>query len=701
MKRLLLIILVLSLAFAGCTGENKESSINGDNPLLAEFDTPFQVPPFDKIKVEHYLPAMKVAMEEHKKEIEAIVNNTEAPTFKNTMEPLFNSGALLDKVSAVFYSQSSIKGTDEMLKVRAELAPLMSAHGDEIQFNEKLFERVKAVYENRENENLNEEQLFLLESEYKGFVRNGANLDAEQKKELGEINQKLAVLSAKFSSNLLAENRSFQLVIDNEDDLEGLPEGVVAAAAGAAKAAGQEGKWIFTTDKPSMLPFLTYSPKRELRAKLYDAYTHRGDKNNEHDNKQVLADIMNLRVKKAKLLGYDNYANYVLESRMAKNSDGVMGLLNQLWTPALNLAKNEVKEMQKLIDQEGGNFKLAAHDWWYYAEKLRIAKYNLDDNELRPYFKLQNVIDGSFYVANQLYGITFHRLNDIPLPHEEALAYEVKEADGSHLGVLYLDYHPREGKGVGAWCGRYRGATYEDGKRVTPVVTIVGNFTRPSGDTPALLSLDEVSTLFHEFGHGLDGLFAQNHYRKTDVARDFVELPSQIMEHWALEKDVLKQYAKHYETGEVIPDSLIEKIEASSLFNQGFINVEYLAACLLDMAYHSMTEEMELDINKFENETLAEIGLIPEIISRYRSTYFGHIIGGYSAGYYSYIWSGVLDSDAFQAFKETSLFDQKTAKAFRDNVLAKNGIGDAAELYRAFRGRDPEIKALLENRGLN
>lgn len=693
----------MALVLAGCSSEGTQVSSTEnvkDNPLLADFDTPFQVPPFDIIEIEHYLPAMKVAMEEHKKEIEALVADNEAPTFKNTMEPLFNSGEKLEKVSSVFYGQLSVNGNDEMLKVQAELAPMMAAHYDEIQFNDKLFARVKAVYENRENENLNPEQLFLLESEYKGFVRNGANLDAEQKKTLADINQQLAVKTAKFNENLLAENRSFQLVIDNEEDLEGLPEGVIAAAAKEATASGQEGKWLFTTDKPSMLPFLTYSPKRELRAELYDAYTHRGDKNNDNDNKQVLSDIINLRVKKAKLLGFDNYANYVLESRMAKNSEKVMDLLNQLWTPALNLAKAEAVELQKMIDEEGGKFKLAPADWWYYAEKLRKAKYSLDDNKLRPYFKLQNVIDGSFWVANQLYGLTFDPIKDIPLPNEEAMAYEVKEADGTHLGVLYLDYHPRKGKRVGAWCGGYRSVSYKNGERIAPVVTIVCNFTRASGDKPALLSLDEVSTLFHEFGHGLDGLLAENHYRTVDVARDFVELPSQIMEHWAMEKDVLKQYAKHYETGEVIPDNLIAKIEASSLFNQGFTNVEFLAACLLDMSYHSITEEKDLDINKFEDETLVQIGLIPEIISRYRSTYFSHIVGGYSAGYYSYIWSGVLDNDAFRAFEETSLFDQNVAQAFRKNVLAKNGIADPAELFRAFRGRDPEIEALLENRGL-
>lgn len=701
------VFLIVSAVFLtwGCSGGKKEEKVPQivpANPLLAAFDTPFQVPPFDLIQVAHYLPAFEKAMAEQKAEIEALVTNAEAATFQNTMEPLFNSGELLNKVAAVFYSQVSACGSDELLKVQSELDPKLSAHADSIRLDERLFARVKAVYENRDQETLNAEQRYLLENQYKAFVRNGASLDDEAKSVLAGINQELAVLEAKFGENLLAENRSFQLVIDKEEDLQGLPEGVVSAAADEAKAAGMEGKWVFTTDKPSMLPFLTYSPKREFRNRLYDAYTHRGDKGNANDNKEILVKIMNLRVKKAKLLGYDCFANYILESKMAKNVDGAMGLLNQLWPPALNLAKKEAADLQKLIDREQGNFKLAAADWWYYTEKLRKEKYDLDDNELRPYFKLQNVIDGAFFVANKLYGLTFTPIDNVPLPHEEAISFEVKEADGSHVGVLYMDYHPRKGKQVGAWCGAYRDARYKDGKRITPVVTMVCNFTRSSGETPSLLSLDEVSTLFHEFGHALDALLAENSYATTYVATDFVELPAQIMEHWVTEPEVLNQYARHYQTDAVIPAELVEKIRKSSLFNQGFTNVEFLAACLLDMEYHAMKEERELDIDTFEREYLDRIGLIPEILPRYRSTYFAHIaVWGYSAGYYSYIWSGVLDSDAFQAFKETSLFDQNVARSFRENVLEKNGVADPAELYRAFRGRDPKIDALLNDRGLN
>jgi peptidyl-dipeptidase Dcp len=704
MKRILLIGL-LAFILAGCGQSKKEDPVNTatpiENPLLSEFNTPFGVPAFDQIKSEHYMPAFEKAMADHKAEIEVIVKNGDPASFKNTMEPLFNSGALLGRVSAVFYSQLSVNGTDAMLKIQGELDPKLAAHADSIRLDERVFARVKAVYEKRLDEGLNAEQTYLLENQYKGFVRNGANLDAEQKKLLSVINQELAVAEAKFSENLLNENRSFQLVIDKPEDLEGLPTGVITAAADEAKAMGKEGMWAFTTDKPSMLPFLTYSLKRDLRAKLYDAYTHRGDKGNASDNKEILAKIFNLRTRKARMLGYDHFANYILESKMAKNLDGAMGLLNQLWPPALNLAKKEAADLQSLIDREKGNFKLAASDWWYYTEKLRKEKYDLDDNELRPYFKLQNVIDGALLVANRLYGLSFHPISAIPLPHPEALAYEVKEADGTHVGVLYMDYHPRKEKQVGAWCGAYREARYQDDKRIPPVVTMVGNFTRASGDTPSLLSLDEVATLFHEFGHALDGLLAENAYATTYVATDFVELPSQIMEHWAVEPEVLNLYARHYQTGEVIPAALVEKITKSSLFNQGFTNTEFLAACLLDLDYHAIKEEKPLDINAFEADFIKRSGLIPEILPRYRSTYFAHIAAwGYSAGYYSYIWSGVLDNDAFEAFKETSLFDPATALSFRENVLEKNGMADPAELYRAFRGRDPKIDALLKNRGL-
>jgi peptidyl-dipeptidase Dcp len=702
-KKLLLLLICCSLlTIIGCDKKKNEEVKNMvKNPLLVKFDTPFEVPPFDGIKPEHYKPAFEQGMAKQKIEIANIVKNTEKPDFNNTLVVYVNSGKLLDQVKAIFFSETEANMTDALQKIESEIRPILSAHQDEILLDEGLFKKIKSVYEGRKDLNLNLEQSYILENVYRQFVRNGANLSVEDKKKLTEINKKLSVHESKFGENLLAENRAFKLIIEKKEDLAGLPESVVSAAAREAKTIGMEGKWVFTTDKPSMLPFLTYSTQRNLREKIYNAYTHRGDRGNEHDNKKLFSQIVNLRIEKAKLLGYKNYADYVLEVRMAKNSKGVLGLLNRLWKPALQVSKNEVEQMQAIIDREGGKFKLASWDWWFYAEKLRKEKYDLDDSELRPYFKLDNVIAGSFWVANQLYGLTFHPLKEIPKPHKEAMAYEVKEADGSHAGVLYLDYHPRKGKQVGAWCGAYRERSRRTGQQIYPVVTIVCNFTRPTENKPALLSLDEVLTLFHEFGHALDGLVADNTYATTFVATDFVELPAQIMEHWALESQVLQQYAKHYENGKAIPQQLVDKIKKSKLFNQGFQNVEYLAACLLDMAYHSLSKEQEIDIIAFENDYFKKIGLIPEIISRYRSTYFAHIAHwGYSAGYYSYIWSGVLDNDAFEAFKETSLFDQKTAKAFRTFVLEKNGIGDPAELYREFRGRDPKIDALLKNTGL-
>lgn len=697
--------LILLLAFAGmilaaCGKTTEESAAPPENPFFAEYDTPFQVPPFDIIKPEHFIPAYDRGMAEHKADIEKIVNSTEAPTFENTIAALDRAGKLLGKVSKVFGGLSGANTNDELKAIQSEMAPRLAAHRDEINLNEKLFARVKAVYENRNEENLTDEQTYILENVYRGYVRNGAELNAEDQAKLREINQELSNLGVKFSQNVLAETNAFNLVIDNEEDLAGLPDAVIAGAVEAAKERDMEGKWVFTTQKPSMLPFLQYSEKRDLREKLYRAYFKRGDNDNEFDNKKVLSDLIKLRVERANLLGYDTYAHYMLERRMAKTPENVYDLLNRLWDAALPIAKKERAEMQAIIDAEGGGFTLASWDWWYYAEKLRKQKYALDDTELRPYFVLNNVREGAFWVANQLYGLTFEQLNDMPLPHPDAQVFEVKEADGSHCGILYMDFHPRASKRVGAWCGTYRSQSRKYGEEIDPVVNLVCNFSKPVGDLPAMITLEEVSTLFHEFGHALDNLCSNITYGTTFRSPDFSELPSQIMEHWAMEPEVMKHYAKHYETGETIPDELIAKIEKSGLFNQGFITIEYLAACLLDMKYHTLTEPQDLDINKFEKDYLDSIGLIPEIISRYRSTYFNHIIGGYAAGYYGYIWSGVLDCDAFEAFKETSLFDKATADAFRTNVLAKNGTADYMSMYVNFRGREPRIEPLLKKRGL-
>ena len=700
MKKIGILLLTFGVMMTSCM-QNQDQASSVENPFFSEYQTPFKVPPFDQIQSDHFMPAFEKGMEEHKKEIEAIANNEEAPTFENTVAAMVYSGGLLDKVSYVFYGLRSANTSDELQQIAKEVSPKMSSHRDEISLNSALFERISKVYKNRDQFDLNKEESYMLENIYQSFVRNGANLSDADKEKLKEINKELSMLTLQFGQNELKETNSYEMVIEDEANLAGLPESVIQTAAETAARKGMEGKWVFTTHKPSMIPFLQYAKNRDLRETLYKAYLNRGNNDNEYDNKEIVSKVADLRVKKAHLLGYETYADYQLQTRMAKKPENVMDLLNKLWDAALPVAKQERKEMQAIIDKEGKDFELKSWDWWYYAEKLRKQKYNLDDSELRPYFSLDNVRQGAFDVATNLYGITFEEIKEIPKPHPDARVWEVKEDDGSHVGLLYMDFHPRASKNGGAWCGSYRSHHMtQDGEEIAPVKTVVCNFTTPTENKPALLSMDEVETLFHEFGHALDGLFAENTYPRTSVARDFVELPSQIMEHWATQPKVMKDYAKHYETGEAIPDELIKKIENSSYFNQGFANVEYLAASLLDMAYHTMEEPKDVQTMEFEKAYLNSIGLIPEIEPRYHSTYFGHIMGGYSAGYYSYIWSAVLDNDAFEAFEENGIYDQETAAAFR-TLLAENGTKDPMQLYIDFRGRKPKEDALLRNRGLN
>ena len=699
MKNLFKIFMLCGLTTLAVTACRNKPEPDMNNPFFSEFDTPFNVPPFEKIMAKHYIPAFEKGMADGKKEIENLVSNSEEPTFENTVEAFDKAGGLLSKVSMVFFAQASANTNDSIKSIEVEISPRLSAYYDEISLNPDLFKRVKSVYENQSKFNLNPEQKFILENLYKEFVRAGANLNKQDQDTLKEINQKLSVLSVKFGQNVLAETNDYKLFVDKED-LSGLTESIIASAAEVAKNAGQEGKWAFTTQRPSIFPFLQYSENRELRHTLFDAYINRGNNGNEFDNNKILADIVRLRAQRAKLLGYKTHAHYVLEPRMAKVPENVFNLLNNLWDKAIPVARNEVVEMQKIVDSEGGNFKLEPSDWWYYAEKLRKQKYDLNDTELRPYFKLDNVVKGVLDCGNRLFGISFTPIPDCPLPHPETLAFEVKENDGTHLGVLYMDFHPRESKKQGAWCVTYRNRHVVDGKAVTPVVTVVCNFTRPGEDLPALLDLDEVSTLFHEFGHALDAMFNRNTYNHTYFAWDFVELPSQLMEHWANEPEVLNLYAKHYETGESLPFLLVSKLKNSSFFNQGFINVELLAASLLDMAYHTIEAPAEVDIQSFEKEYFNQIGLIPEIVSRYRSTYFLHITDEYDAGYYSYTWAAVLDNDAFEAFKEKGIFNRSVAESYRRNILEKNGIEDAMQMYVNFRGSEPQIEPLLRNRGL-
>ncbi len=696
MKKQLLIVLVMVLMMGSCSKQ-----VSNDNPLLAEWNTPFKVPPFEQVKLEHFIPAFEEAMKQHKAEMEAILSNPEEPTYENTVEASYYSGELLGRVAGVFGEFNSVNISDELQTLAQEIYPKLSAHGDEITLDPRYFERYKKVYENKDKYNLTEEQLFLLENDYKSFIRSGAALPEDKKEELKKINQELSGLTLKFSQNVLGEVNKFKLIVTDKADLSGLPESSVQAAAEEAAKDSIEG-WVFTIQKPSMLPFLNYADNRELRKEIYDAYVNQGNHDDEYDNKEILKNILNLRVKKAKLLGYKNYASYKIENRMAKNPERAFNLLNQLWDGILPKVKEERAALQAIIDKDGGDFKLEPYDWFYYTEKLRKEKYSIDESEVRPYFELENVRQGIFTVANKLYGITFTPIEGIPVPYPETNVYEVKEADGSHIGLFFTDYFPRSSKRGGAWCGAYRDHHIsKDGKEIYPLVNNVCNVTPPSSDKPALLSADEVSTMFHEFGHALDGLLSETSYSQSYIAWDFVELPSQINEHWAFEPEVLKMYAKHYKTGEIIPDELIKKIEASANFNQGFSLTEVLAASLLDLKFHMMTEEdPNLNVMDFEKEYMNEIGLIPEIYSRYRPTYFRHIMGGYDAGYYSYTWASVLDNDAFEAFKETDIFDQATAKSFRENILAKNGIKDAMEMYVAFRGREPKIDALLKSLGI-
>ena len=690
------LLLLLSAVLAGAVE---------DNPFLKPYNTPFDVPPFDQIKVEHYLPAIKEGIAQQQKEIQAIINNPAPPTFANTVEALDRSDMLLRSVERVYNAMKSANTSQEFQAAAREISPLLTRNRDDILLNEKLFQKLKKVYDQKDKLNLSEEQQTILEEYYANSIRGGVNLSPGDKEKLRKINEELAVLSLKFGDNVLAETNRFSLVLEKQEDLAGLPKWLVEEASQAAVKKGLTGKWVITLDRTNLFSFLQFSEKRQLREKIFKTYISSCSHNDPLDNKAILTRTVSLRIDKAKLLGYGNFAEFKIERNMAKKPENVYNLMNKIWKPALAAAKNEAAELQQLIDKEGGTFKLQPWDWWFYAEKLRKSKYNLDDDVVRPYFKLENVRDGAFLVAKKLYGLTFIERTDIPKYHPDVHVFEVQEADGSHVGILYTDYFPRPNKKGGAWSNSLRKSVQKDGKRVTPVVTNNGNFTNPTMDRPSLLNFDEVKTLFHEFGHGLNSLLAQNSYNQTFVPRDFVELPSQIMENWALDPEVLKLYARHYQTGALIPQNLIDTMNKAALFNKGFETVEYLAAAFLDMDWHMLKELPEpgkFDVDKFETNSMNQIGLIPEIVVRYRSPYFSHIFRGeYPAGYYGYIWAEVLDADAFEAFKETALFDPKTALAFRKNILEKSGSADPMVLYNRFRGTEPKIEPLLKRDGFN
>ena len=698
MKKLL-ILSAMMMTLIACNRGN-------DNPLLSEQNTPYGVPAFDRIKLEHYRPAFDVAIEAATKEVNAITSCEEAPTFQNTIAALDRSGKQLQDLSLLFFELLETAGDDAMNELAEELTLLISEHSDNILLNEALFARIKAVYDQREALNLTPEQMRLTEVTYRNFVMNGANLEADSKERLKEINRQLGLLSLKFGQNVVAETNAVQHFVTDEAELEGLPESAKQAAAEEAEAAGHKGEWLFTPKRTSFTPVLQYCKNRELRKALLLEYTTRANHDNENDNKAVINQTMRLRTEKAHLSGFDCSADYILQDAMAHNAKNAMDMLMQVWGPSLAAAKREAAELQKLLDQDMPGEKLQPWDWWYYAEKLRKQKYDVDEEQLKPYFELSNVRRGAFQLANRLYGITIEPIQGLPVYHPDVETFKVLDENGELLGIFYTDYFPRATKRPGAWMTNLVEQYIDDeGVDHRPIIINVGNFNKPTADKPSLLSMDDVETLFHEFGHALHGFLSKCTYRGlsgTNVARDFVELPSQLMENWCYAPEVMKTYAFHYQTGEVIPDSLIAKINAASKFNQGFVETELLSASILDLDYHMLTSVDTIDVNKFEAESLERMGMIPEIIVRYRSTFYNHIFTtGYEAGYYSYTWSAVLDSDAFHAFVETGdLFNKEVAARLRGEILSRGNSDEPDVLYQNFRGKPADPKYLLEKKGL-
>jgi peptidyl-dipeptidase Dcp len=708
-KKIFLLLSIGMLLLASCkkektttTTENSKTTMT-ENPLLAEWDTPFGVPPFDKIKNEDYVPAFKEAVAMHNKEIETIVNNEAPPTFKNTVEAIETSGKMLNRFANVFYAVNAANTNDVLKEANKVISPELTSHFDEIQLNTKLFNRIKAVYEKRETLGLSAEEMRLLTEMYKKYIRAGVNLEGKNKEKLKAINKRISELSTKFGDNLLAETNAFELYVTDKKDLGNLSESLVAAAAKEAKKRGHDSGWSFTLQRPSINPFLQSSPNRELREKIFQGYALRGDNDNENDNKAVLLEMANLRVQKAKLLGFATHADYVLSDAMAEKPEAVYELMDKLWPAALKMAKNERDALASAMKKEGVEGQFKASDWRYYVEKIRAKRYNFDEDKTKPYFEFTAVRQGVFMLANKLFGLTFKELTNVPKWHKDQQVFEVLEADGKHLGVIYMDFFARESKRGGAWMNELRPQSNVTGF-VTPIVTNNFNFPAPTKETPSLLSFSQAQTLFHEFGHALHGLFSNVKYASlsgTNVPRDFVEFPSQVMENWMSEPEVLALYAKHYKTGEVIPTAMVEKMNEANGFNEGFRTVEYMAAAYLDMNWHTLTKPDEhIDVRKFEKEAMQKIHLIDEIIPRYRSTYFAHIFsGGYSSGYYSYLWSEVLDADTFNEFKKTgNIFDPTLAKKYR-RMLSQGGSKKGMELYKEFLGRAPKIEPLLKKKG--
>ena len=699
MKKLSTFILLAFFSF-GCSN----SMENSMNPFFTDYDAPYQIPPFEEIKEEHYMPAFERGMKEQLEEIDQIANNPEQPTFENTLVELERTGKTLSKVADVFFNLLSSNTNEQMDKIAAEVSPKLSAHSDTISLNKKLFNRVHLVYEQRNELGLSTEQMRLVEETHKGFIRSGVQLDTQSMEKLTQINQELSSLSVQFDQNLLKEtNEGYSLLIDDEIQLDGLPEDFRDQAAKLAEENGHDGKWMFKPTRVSMYPFLTYSTQRDLREKLYNSYIKRGDNDNDRDNKNLAIEMADLRLERANLLGYKTHADFVLENTMAKNTGRVKNLLDQVWEPGLSRAKKEVEEMQDLIQEEGGNFELAAWDWWHYSEKIRQLKYDFSEEEIKPYFSETKVLQGAFDVATKLFDITFHERFDLPKYHDVVRTFEVKNLEGDVIGIFYTDYTIRSNKGGGAWMNTFGTQSKFDGIKI-PLVMNTCNFPPPNDEGISLLSFEQVTTLFHEFGHALHGLLSDATYPSlsgTNVTRDYVEFPSQMMENWAREPEVIAEYAKHYKTNEPIPAELLDKISKASKFNQGFATTEYVAASYLDMAWHTQ-EEQVADANVFEKQTLDALGLIPEITSRYRSTYFAHIFaGGYSMGYYSYLWTEVLEADAFEPFKQKGIFDKETADKLKKYVYSAGNTDDLMTQYVRYRGSEPKIESLLEKRGLD
>ncbi len=699
MKKYLLSIKALCLSgillFSGTT-------MKAENPFFGEYNTPYNIPPFEKIQIADYMPAFEEAIAQHNQEIAAIVNNRAVPDFENTIVALDNSGEMLEKVSYVFSGLYEVVSTPEFQKVGAQVFPMLAAHSDEIKMNEGLFQKIKSVYDNRAKFNLTTPQLRLLEKYYKDFARNGALLSEEKKAELKDINDQLSKLCLQFGDNILKDTNKWTLVVDNEKDLAGLPASSIAVAAEEAKAMGKEGKWVFTLHAPSRLPFLTYADNRDLREKMYKAYTNIANNNDENDNKAIINQILKLRLQKAKLFGFNSFAAYQMDNVMAKTVEDAEELLYKVWKPAVAKAHEEIADMQKYVDNHGGNFKIAAWDYYYYAEKVKKEKFNFDENDVRAYFPIENVRKGIFTMAERLYGITFKEVNNVPVYHPDVKVYEVLDKDGKHLSMFMTDYYARGGKRQGAWMFVYQEANGT--KDVRPIVYNVGNFSKPTADSPSLLTLDEVETMFHEFGHGLHGMLTRTQYKGnagTNVDRDFVEFPSQLHEHWMLEPELLKVYARHYKTGEVIPDELVNKLIESSKFNQGFVNTELAGAALLDIEWHKLNDGKDVDVAEFEANVSKKLGMPEEIGYRYRSTYFNHIFSSdqYAAGYYTYLWAQVLDCDGYEVFMKEGVFNPETAARLK-HVLESGNDEDPMKLYEGFAGHRPDADALLRDKGL-